>query len=262
MKTHLDFLKFKAEKRPITMVTCYDYSSGLVVNDSLIDAILVGDSVAMTVHGHESTITADTAMMALHAQAVRRGAPSKFTIVDMPFLAVRRGLSHAMESVDEIMKAGAQAVKVEGVDGQEEIMKHIVQSGVPLMGHLGLTPQSYLQLGGYKVQGRSQEQAEAIKEQARRVQELGAFSLVLECVPSKLAQEISEELDIPTIGIGAGVSCDGQILVLQDLIGLSPRLPKFVRPFGKAQESLLKSLNSYHLEVVSRNFPSEKEIYL
>ncbi len=262
MKTHLDFLKYKSEKRTISMVTCYDYSFGQVVEDSLIDAILVGDSVAMTVHGHDSTIAADTAMMALHTQAVRRGAPSKYTVVDMPFLSVRRGLPYAMKSVDEIMKSGAHALKIEGVDGQEDIMGHIVQSGVPLMGHLGLTPQSYLALGGYKVQGRSVEQAELIKEQARRLEDLGVFAIVLECVPAPLAKAITEELTIPTIGIGAGLNCDGQILVIQDLMGLSPRLPKFVRPFGKAQESLLKSLNSYHLEVTSKNFPSEKEIYL
>lgn len=262
MKTHLDFLKYKAEKRPISMVTCYDYSFGLVVNESLIDAVLVGDSVAMTVHGFESTLHADVEMMALHTRAVRRGAPDKFTVADMPFLSVRKGLTAAMDAVDQLMKAGAHAVKIEGVDGHEDIISHIVQSGVPVMGHLGLTPQSYLQLGGYKVQGRTPDQAEHIQTQAQKLQELGVFALVLECVPSQLASKITQNLQIATIGIGAGAECDGQILVIQDLMGLSPRLPKFVRPFGRAQEGLLKSLNSYHLEVVSKNFPSSKEIYV
>jgi 3-methyl-2-oxobutanoate hydroxymethyltransferase len=264
----LDFKKMKIEKRPISMVTCYDYTSAKQVNDSEIDVVLVGDSLAMVMHGFPSTIHATIEMMALHTAAVSRGltGPSgsneKFLVADMPFLSVRKGIGPAMDCVDALMKAGAHSVKIEGVDGHEDVIQQIVGSGVPVMGHLGLTPQSIHQFGGFKVQGRD-EMAEDVFRQAKRTQELGCFALVLECIPAPLAERISRELSIPTIGIGAGVGVDGQVLVFQDLLGMNPDFkPKFVRNFMNGKTELVTALNQFHREVVGRSFPGAKETYL
>lgn len=257
-----DFRKMKAEKRPITMVTCYDYTSAKLVNESEIDAVLVGDSLVMTMHGHSSTLTATTEMMALHTQAVARGATGKFIVADMPFMSFRKGIAPAIECVERLMKAGAHSVKLEGVDGHEDVIAQIVGSGVPVMGHLGLTPQSIHQFGGFKVQGRDQKMADDLVRQARRLEELGAFSIVLECIPAQLAERISRELTIPTIGIGAGNRVDGQVLVWQDLLGMNADFkPKFVRTFLNGRESLVGALNAYHREALERSFPGEKETY-
>src|SRR5436190_1336725 len=180
---------------------------------SEVDAILVGDSAAMVVHGFPSTVHATVEMMALHTAAVRRGAPKTVVIADMPFLSVRQGRDEAVRAAGVLMQAGATAVKIEGVVGHEEIITYLIGSGIPVMGHLGLTPQSVNQFGGHRLQGRTPEAAEQLMADAQTLEKIGAFSLVLECVPDALATEVTKVVSISTIGIGAGANTDGQVLV-------------------------------------------------
>ncbi len=259
----LDFQKMKDERRKISMVTCYDYSSARIVDASNVDCILVGDSLAMTMHGHATTLSATIGMMALHTAAVARGAPSKFIVGDMPFLSYRKGLKDAMDAVHQLMTAGAHAVKLEGVRGHAEIVRHIVDSGVPVMGHLGLTPQSVNQLGGMKVQARTDAAVGLLISQARDLEDAGCLALVLECVPAEAARNVTDLLKIPTIGIGAGPHVSGQVLVYQDLLGLNPGFkPKFLRTYANAFEIIQAALDAYDREVKEQKFPSEKESYL
>jgi 3-methyl-2-oxobutanoate hydroxymethyltransferase len=256
------FHKMKVEAKKISMVTSYDYWSANLLNETDINCLLVGDSLAQVMHGFPSTVHADTEMMALHTRAVARGAPDKFIVADMPFLSVRKGMLSAMESVDQLMKAGAHAVKIEGILGHEDIIKNIVESGVPVMGHLGLTPQSVHQLGGYKVQGKDKETSDFIFQSALKLQELGCFSLVLECVPTQLATDITKKLNIPVIGIGAGPFTDGQVLVFHDLLGLTDgHKPKFLKTFSDGRELFKGSLEQFDLEVKENIFPSVDESY-
>jgi 3-methyl-2-oxobutanoate hydroxymethyltransferase len=258
----LDFQKMKNAGRKISMVTCYDYSSARAVAESNIDCILVGDSLAMVMHGHPTTLSATTAMMALHTVAVARGAPTKFIVADLPFLSYRKGLKDAMDSVQELMSAGAHAVKLEGVRGHADIVRHIVESGVPVMGHLGLTPQSINLLGGMKVQARTDAAVEMLAAQARELEEAGCFSLVLECVPSEAARKVTDLLKIPTIGIGAGPNVDGQVLVYQDVLGLNPGFkPKFLRTYANTFGVIQAALNAYDRDVKGGSFPSDSESY-
>ena len=258
----LDFGKRKAANHPISMVTCYDFWSARVLNETEIDTLLVGDSLAMVMHGFESTVHATEDMMALHVAAVRRGAPDKFVVGDMPFLSVRKGRGHAMDAVGELMRAGSNAVKIEGEAGQLDLMAHIVESGVPVMGHLGLTPQSVEAFGGHRVQGRNEGQASEILESAKRLEGAGCFALVLECVPSELGRLISREVGIPTIGIGAGPHTDGQVLVLQDMLGMDPSFtPKFLRHYAQGRDLIGDAVNRFHHDTGSRAFPCRAESY-
>lgn len=262
MKNLLEFEKAKRVGQPITMLTCYDYSFARLLNETDVDALLVGDSLAMTVLGHSSTLPVSSETMALFVGAVARGATKKFIVGDLPFLSYRKGLREAMTAVEVIMKAGAHAVKLEGLEGQSEIIRHIVTSGVPVMGHLGLTPQSVHQLGGYRVQGREEKAKQQILLEAEKLQELGCFSVVLECVPSELANEITKSLTIPTIGIGAGAGTDGQILVLQDFLGLNVDFkPKFVRTFSNQAAQTSEAISAYVAAVRERTFPSVDESF-
>ena len=261
MKVH-DFQKMKDEGRKISMITCYDYSSARAVADSNIDCIHVGDSLAMTMHGYPNTLSATTAMMALHTGAVARGAPAKFIIADLPFLSYRKGLKDAMDSVHELMSAGAHAVKLEGVRGHAEIVRHIVDSGVPVMGHLGLTPQSVHVLGGMKVQAHTNAAVKVLTTQARELEDAGCFAIVLECVPAQGARRVTDLLKIPTIGIGAGIHVSGQVLVYQDVLGLNPGFkPKFLRVYANTFEVIRTALNAYDNDVKFGVFPSESESY-
>jgi 3-methyl-2-oxobutanoate hydroxymethyltransferase len=258
----LDFQKMKNGGRKISMVTCYDYSSARAVAESNIDCILVGDSLAMVMHGHQTTLSVTTAMMALHTAAVARGAPTRFIVADLPFLSYRKGLKDAMDSVQELMSAGAHAVKLEGVRGHADIVRHIVESGVPVMGHLGLTPQSINLLGGMKVQARTDAAVEILAAQARELEEAGCFSLVLECVPSEAACKVTDLVKIPTIGIGAGPNVDGQVLVYQDMLGLNPGFkPKFLRVYANTFDVIQDALNAYDRDVKDGHFPAESESY-
>ena len=257
-----DFLRAKAESRKLSMVTCYDYTFARLVSRSAIDGILVGDSAAMVMHGHPSTLFASAELMRLHTEAVARGAPGKFLVADMPFLSFRKGTAAALDAAAILMAAGAHAVKLEGVDGHEDVVERMVQSGIPVMGHLGLQPQSVHAYGGFRVQGRSAESARNIARQAAALEELGAFAIVLECVPAALAREISASLRIPAIGIGAGAGCDGQILVLQDLLGMNADFhPKFVRPFLDGAGCILNTLERFDTAVKEGTFPAAGESY-
>ena len=254
-----DFRRFKEEGRKISMVTAYDYAMARIVNASAVDCVLVGDSAAMVMHGHPSTLPATTGMMALHAAAVARGAPGKFIVADMPFLSFRKGIRAAMDCVQALMQAGACAVKLEGVAGHEDVVGHIVRSDVPVMGHLGLTPQSVHRLGGYRAQGADARSAKLILEQAARLEALGCFALVLECVPDELAGRISAKLKIPTIGIGAGPLTDGQVLVLHDLLGMYQDIsPKFVKRYLQGFALMKDALDRFDSEIKSGIFPARK----
>ncbi|WP_413289809.1 3-methyl-2-oxobutanoate hydroxymethyltransferase [Bdellovibrio sp. HCB337] len=258
----LEFQERKHKKQKISMITCYDYTFAKILNETNIDCLLVGDSLAMVMHGYPTTLNASVEMMALHTMAVAKGAPKKLIVGDLPFMSYRKSLTENMNCVEQIMKAGAHAVKLEGARGNLELIRHCVDSGVPVMGHLGLTPQSVHQLGGFKVQGRDEKAQNLIKQQALQLQEAGCFSVVLECVPSVLAQEISRELEIPTIGIGAGADCDGQVLVLQDMLGMNEGFtPKFLRKYFNGFEELKNIFNKYHSDVIHKEFPTEKESY-
>lgn len=262
MKSKLDFAKKKKSGDKITMLTCYDYMFAKILNATGIDALLVGDSVAQVIYGYPNTIGASVEMIAQHTEAVVRGAPDKFVVGDMPFLSVRKGLRPAMDAVHALMKAGAHAVKIEGVQGQEKLIHHIVESGIPVMGHLGLTPQSIHQLGGPKIQGRDQKVAEQILGDSIKLQELGCFSLVLECVPADLAEDITEKLEIPTIGIGAGSKTSGQILVKQDMLGMNSQFnPKFLKKYADLETDVKNSVEKYIRETLSEIFPAREHSY-
>ncbi|NOZ74256.1 MAG: 3-methyl-2-oxobutanoate hydroxymethyltransferase [FCB group bacterium] len=256
------FLKRYREHQPLTMVTCYDYTSARIVNATAMDAVLVGDSVAMVMHGYDTTINADLDMMVRHVAAVRRGMPDKFLIADMPFLTHRHSRDKVLNSVDKLMKAGAEAIKIEGARGHAPMIRHIVDSGVPVMGHLGLTPQSVHALGGYKLQGRNLETRQIILNDARVLEEVGCFSLVLEMVPAPLAKEITSILNIPTIGIGAGPDTSGQVLVFQDVLGMNNEFnPKFLRTYLNGFGLIRDALNRFAEDVRNRSFPSDKESF-
>lgn len=262
MKRVTEFAKRHAAGQSISMVTCYDAWSARLIASTDVNAVLVGDSVAMVMHGFPSTVHATTEMMATHTAAVRRGIGEQLIIADVPFPEHRKGIGAAMVCVDALMKAGANAVKVEGIDGHRDVIEQVIGSGVPVMGHLGLMPQSVNQLGGYRVQGRDDAAAQRIMDHARQLEEAGAFAIVLECVPAALAERITQLLSIPTIGIGSGPGCSGQILVLHDLLGMDPRFqPKFVRKFMDGAEQLSAALNRYHEQVVGLNFPNDSESF-
>ena len=259
MNTVHDFARFKADGRKISIVTAYDAWSASLVARSSVDAILVGDSVAMVIHGEPTTLTATVAMMAAHTRAVARAAAGKFVIADMPFLSFRKGVPAAMTAVGALVRSGAQAVKLEGVAGHEDVIGHIVGSGVPVMGHLGLTPQSVNAFGGFRMQGKSERDAEKLFNDARLLRDLGCFAIVLEVIPAGLAERITADLDIPTIGIGAGAATDGQVLVLQDLCGLTPgKVPSFVRTYVDGARLLTDALNEYDADVKETRFPAQE----
>jgi 3-methyl-2-oxobutanoate hydroxymethyltransferase len=216
----------------------------------------------MVMHGHNSTLSATVELMRLHTEAVVRGAADKFVVADMPFLSYRKGLAASLDSAHSLMTAGAHALKLEGVEGHEDVILRLVESGIPVMGHLGLQPQSVRAYGGFRVQGRSEESARDMCRRATVLQELGTFAIVLECVPASLACEITKSLRIPTIGIGAGAGCDGQILVLQDLLGLSVDFqPKFTRPFLYGASNVLDAVAHFDEAVKAGTFPTPEESY-
>jgi 3-methyl-2-oxobutanoate hydroxymethyltransferase len=262
MNSVRDFAGFKAEGRKISIVTAYDAWSARLIARSNVDAILVGDSAAMVMHGHKTTLAATVGLMALHTHAVARSAAGKFLIADLPFLSFRKGIPAAMTAVGALVRSGAQAVKLEGVDGHEEVIRRVVGSGVPVMGHVGLTPQSVNQFGGYRVQGRDDVEAAKLLRQAHALEELGCFSIVLECVPAELAARITSELTLPTIGIGAGAGTDGQVLVLHDLWGVdTTHTPRFVRRYIDGEGVLTNALNQYDADVKETRFPALEESY-
>jgi len=257
-----DFLRAKTEGRRLSMITCYDYTFARLLAKSPVDGILVGDSAAMVMHGHPTTLSIGIDAMRWHTEAVARGAAGKFVVADMPFLSFRKGIAAALDTAHALMTAGAHAVKLEGVDGHEDVVERLVQSGIPVMGHLGMQPQSVHAYGGFRVQGRSGCSAREIARQAAALETLGTFCVVLECIPAQLAEEITSSLRIPTIGIGAGAGCDGQILVLQDLLGLNVDFePKFARRFMNGSCAVLEAVARYDDAVKHGAFPALEESY-
>lgn len=261
MKSILDFARAKRERRPITVVTAYDAWQARLLAASSVDALLVGDSAAMVVHGHDSTIHATLKMMVTHTAAVRRGAPTSLIVADLPFLSVRLGRDAATRAAGALMQAGATAVKIEGLAGHEDVIQHLVVSGIPVMGHLGLTPQSVHQLGGHRVQGRTAAAAARLHAEAQFLEKLGAFAVVLECVPEAVARSLTQGLRIPTIGIGAGAGTDGQVLVITDLLGLDPDFrPRFARRYLDGARLVTRALNAFGRDVRAGRFPARKEV--
>lgn len=258
-----DFKKKKNRQSKISMVTCYDYPSARIIAESNIDCILVGDSVAMAVHGHDTTVMATMEMMVLHTQAVARGLGKQFLVSDLPFLGHRVSKRETINNVRQILQAGAHAIKIEGADTETcEIISGLVAAGIPIMGHIGLTPQSIYQLGGYKVQGKNLDQASLLKQQALNLEAAGCFAIVIECVPQLLAQEITQSLSIPTIGIGAGSGTDGQILVWHDVLGLQTEIkPKFLKQYSQGKDIFLNAVNAYVDQVQKVEFPAEEHTY-
>ena len=262
MQTVRDFSAAKSAGRKIVMVTAYDAPSARLLADVPVDCVLVGDSVMMTVHGETDTLGATPDLMALHTRAVVSGQPGCFIVADMPFLATRKGRKFAVECAAGLLRAGAQAVKIEGAQGNLKIIRHLVDSGIPVMGHLGLLPQSVHATGGYKVQARTSVPAKQLRKDAAALQTVGVFAVVLECIPAELSRAVTAELAIPTIGIGAGVHCDGQVLVWHDLLGLSSApQPRLVRTFCTTGKSIQRALLNYATAVQKGKFPAPKESF-
>lgn len=256
-----DLQLFKKRDQKISMVTCYDYWSAAIIANTEIDCVLVGDSLAMVMHGHDSTVPATVDLMATHIKAVSKGAKEQLIIGDMPFLSYQKSLESTMQSVEKIMQSGAHAIKLEGED-HLNMIEPIVRSGVSVFGHLGLTPQSSHTLGGFKVQGKDKMSRQKIIEQAKRLEDKGCVALVLECVPRFLAKEITDMLSIPTIGIGAGPYVDGQVLVLQDMLGLTQGFKaKFLKQYLNGHQLIQQALETYHQEVKCGLYPSEQQSY-
>ncbi|WP_367607484.1 3-methyl-2-oxobutanoate hydroxymethyltransferase [Legionella sp. W05-934-2] len=262
-KTIHYFQQQKDNHTPLCLVTCYDYPSAVIVANTDIDAVLVGDSVAMVVHGYDTTVMATMPMMVMHTRAVARGLGSQLLIADLPFLSYRQSLADTVDACRQLMQAGAHAIKLEGADIDAlTSISHLVKSGIPIMGHIGLTPQSVHQLGGHRVQGKSEKEAMHLIEQAKALVEVGCFALVLECVPEDLAYKIQQTVSIPLIGIGAGPGCDGQILVWHDLLGLqNQNKPKFVKEYVQAGEFIQSGLEQFCHDVRKSQFPLEEHSY-
>jgi len=262
MKTVREFAAAKAEGRKIVMVTAYDAWTARLLADAPVDCLLVGDSAMMVMHGERDTLGATTELMALHTRAVARTAGDKLVIADMPFLSFRKGAARALDCAAALLRAGAHAVKLEGVRGHADVVRQLVESGIPVMGHLGLTPQSVHALGGYKVQAREPAAAAQLREDAAALAAAGCFALVLECVPAALAESVTATLAIPTIGIGAGAGCDGQVLVLHDLLGCNPGFqPKFARRFADVAGVVTEGVTRYAEAVRQGQFPEAKESF-
>jgi 3-methyl-2-oxobutanoate hydroxymethyltransferase len=261
-KTVPDFLKMKQENKKITMLTAYDYPSARWVEEAGLDMILVGDSLGMVVLGYDSTVPVTMEEMIHHTKAVRRGAPSTFIVSDLPFMSYST-MELALHNSGRLIKeGGADAVKLEGGEHYALLVKSLVQAGVPVVGHIGLTPQTATQLGGFKVQGRDLDSARKIIQDAKALEEAGAFALVLEAIPAEVAKRITDGITIPTIGIGAGQNCDGQVLVFHDLLGMFDRFkPKFVKSYAELWEPAIKAIKLYNSEVKEGKFPNNEHTF-
>jgi 3-methyl-2-oxobutanoate hydroxymethyltransferase len=256
-------LEKKLLRRPIVAVTAYDYASARLVDEAGLDVVLVGDSLAMVMQGHENTLAVTMDEMLLYTRGVRRALRRALLVSDMPFGSYqtdeREGIANAVRFVKE---AGAEAVKLEGGRERKDLVRRIVEAEIPVMGHIGLTPQSVHRMGGYKVQGKTMEAIDELRTDAMALEEAGCFALVLEGVPRELARIVTQELQIPTIGIGAGPDCDGQILVLHDLMNMTFSTPaKFVRRYADVSGVMRSALEEYRRDVLARAFPSDAESY-
>ncbi len=261
--TIFDINKRKTDGIPITMMTAYDYSAAILVDQAEMDIILVGDSLAMVMLGHDHTIMVSMDEMIHHCRAVSRGANNAFLVGDMPFMSYQADETEAVRNAGRFLKeAGMDAVKLEGGHEVADTVRAIVKAGIPVMGHIGLTPQAASQLGGFRVQGRTSEAGQKLIEDALAIQTAGCFAVVLEAVPVPVATTVSQRLHIPTIGIGAGVGCDGQVLVYHDMLGLFDRFrPRFVKPYADLRQVIADALKTYKEEVRARRFPAEEHTY-
>jgi len=256
-----DFLKKKSEGRKITMLTAYDYPFAQIVDEAGIDGIIVGDSLGMVVQGLENTLPVTMDEMIYHTKMVSRAVKNALVIGDMPFMSYQTGIEDAVRNAGRFLKeAGAAAVKLEGGAEVVEQIRAMTRSEIPVMAHIGLTPQAIHRMGGYKIQGKTEGSAKRLIEEAHMVEDAGAFAVLLEGIPMKLAKKITRELSVPTIGIGAGPFCDGQVLVLHDVIGLFERfVPKFVKRYANLKDEALKAIRTYREEVEKGEFPSEEQ---
>lgn len=261
--TVITFQEAKQKGEKLTMLTAYDYSTAKLIDEAGINSILVGDSLGNVILGYEDTISVTMEDMIHHGAAVARGAKNALVVIDMPFMSYQTGAYDALVNAGRLMKEGrAGAVKLEGGAEVCPQIKAITAAGIPVVAHLGLTPQSINVFGGHKVQGKSEETARKLLEDARAVEEAGAFAVVLECVPAKLAELVTRELSIPTIGIGAGSVCDGQVLVYQDMLGMfSDFTPKFVKKFANVGDVMREAFRAYAKEVSAGTFPSKEHEY-
>jgi 3-methyl-2-oxobutanoate hydroxymethyltransferase len=256
--------KKKSEGQKITMLTAYDYPFAKIVDEAGVDIILVGDSLAMVVQGLENTLPITMDEMIYHTKMVSRAAERAMVVGDMPFMSYQCSIEEAVRNGGRFLKeAGAEAVKMEGGREVVEKVEAMVRADIPVMAHIGLTPQAIHRMGGFKVQGRTEEAQKRLIEDAKMLQDAGAFSIVLEAIPMSLAKRITEELSIPTIGIGAGPHCDGQVLVIHDLLGLFERfVPKFVKRYANLKEEALSAIRSFIREVENGEFPKEEHSFL
>ncbi|QQE72724.1 3-methyl-2-oxobutanoate hydroxymethyltransferase [Brevibacillus composti] len=261
--TTADLRAKKHASEPIAMITAYDFPSAKLAEEAGADILLVGDSLGMVVLGYDSTLPVTMEDMVHHTKAVTRAAKRAFVVADLPFLSYHGTLEEGVKNAGRLMQEGfAKAVKMEGGVELAPLVKKCVQAGIPVMGHIGLTPQAVHQLGGYKVQGKDVESARRLVEEAEVLQEAGIFALVLECVPEELAALISSRLDIPVIGIGAGPSVDGQVLVYHDLVGYASQLkPKFVKRYAEIGDTVREAIKSYVAEVKERQFPGPEHVF-
>ncbi len=261
--TILDIYKKKAEGKKITMLTAYDYPTAQIVDQAGIDMILVGDSLGNVVQGVANTLPVTMDEMIYHTKMVSRAAQSAMVVGDMPFLSYQADKAEAVRNAGRFLKeAGADVVKLEGGSQMAETIRAIVNAGIPVVAHIGLTPQYVHMLGGFKVQGKDEAAREKILADAHAVQDAGAFSVVLEAMPSSLAKEIHHQLRIPTIGIGAGPDCDGQVLVIHDMLGLFDRFtPKFVKKYANIKDQAIKAVKEYKKDVEAGTFPSEEHSF-
>lgn len=261
--TSVTFKESKKNGEKLTMLTAYDYTTAKLLDESGVDSILVGDSLGMVVLGYDDTLSVTMEDMIHHSAAVARGAKNALVITDMPFMSYQTSVYDAVVNAGRLVKEGkAQAVKLEGGIEFCEHIKAIVKASIPVCAHIGLTPQSVNAFGGFKVQGKGKEEAQRLLDEARAVEEAGAFAVVLECVPAKLAKKISESISIPTIGIGAGAGCDGQVLVYQDMLAMySDFKPKFVKQYAQIGNVMKDAFRQYIDEVKSGAFPSEEHTF-
>ena len=261
--TTLDLVRMKSERRKIVALTCYDALHARILDAAGVDVVLVGDSVHQVVAGHDSTLGATLDQMIYHGAAVRRGLTRSLLVIDLPFLTYQVSIEEAIRNAGRAMQeTGAQAVKLEGGAPMVRTVQALVERGIPVMGHLGLTPQSVHALGGYRVQGRTPESAERLFAEARLLEDAGAFSLVLELVPAPLAERISKGLTIPTIGIGAGAGCDGQVLVLPDLIGLNEGFrPKFLKRYAEVAGVVRDAVDRFAADVREGRYPGPEQSF-
>lgn len=262
-KNVVDFQKQKDNNEKIALLTAYDYSTAKVLDECQIDGILVGDSLAMVALGHKDTYSITMEEMLIFINAVARGAKNSFIVGDMPFMSYNVSVEQGLDNIAKMIRAGANAVKLEGCNSHIlELIKRSVESGIPVLGHLGLTPQSMNLIGGHKIQGKTADATKKILECALQLQEAGAFAVVLELLPEESAKYITQNLKIPTIGIGAGVNCDGQIVVTDDILGkFTDFKPKFVKKYADLHSITTKAFENYIHEVKSCEFPAQEQVF-